>query len=937
MRVPDPVFLDWTIPTAEAAAEWLVRRAAPGDCVDLSGFLVLVSTRRAGRLLREAIACHAAPRGVLSPTIQTVAQWLMPRNPATAGPMESTLAAIQALRKLARHEFPTLLPRGMPFESFDEQRLFAREFLSLRAMLAEAGHSIESATERLPGHGDAERLRELATIEQAYLEELSRLGRVDRELQQLDTTHPPELPTALREIVLVAIADLSPLARNTLARIPEEVALHSLIPAPAESEELFDTWGHPVPSAWEDRAPGWNSFDTEVRLTARASDVATDLLASIPPDEPPSRAILEIGLLDRDLFAPLRTVLRSRGGELHNPEGEPIAKHWLPALLPEIATFLTERDLKSATDLFRNGAVASWLRSTSRQFDFDACLVDADEVQANHFPATAAEALRWCDERPHLHHALSALLDLEKQLRSKNWLSALREFLNAVVRAFHSTLGAQDLDALETAADATLSTLDAAEALAESQPRISCPDWLKLMHASLETARHYPEPPENSVDASGWLELQWSAAPHLVLSGFNQGFVPEVIPRSPFIGAGARKLLGLPTDEERAARDAYFLARLLAMRRPGRGRVDVQVLQVATDDSPRHPSPLLFAGTGDELPERVRRLFAEPRSARAEPPWHVGWTYELPALEIPRRIRVTGFARYLDCPFEFYLRFGLGMEPFDPTASEMDARIFGSLVHHALESFGRDASARDLTDPAAIRSALSAFLDTYVAASFSKPLSLPLTMQVESARRRLAAFATAQAEIRRAGWRIQQVEVDFADLLGAPWQIDGWEIRGRIDRIDVHEDTEALRILDYKTSDHAAPPATMHMAKVRSDWPPAYALIGDTAPDKHWTNLQLPLYHQLLVTTGRDPGKLSCGYFNLPKALHQTQLAIWEDFDETLASSAMRCARGVLNDIAQGRFWPPHSKVRHPEFAEWFEPSAEETIAADAAIRSFGT
>jgi hypothetical protein len=46
--------------------------------------------------------------------------------------------------------------------------------------------------------------------------------------------------------------------------------------------------------------------------------------------------------------------------------------------------------------------------------------------------------------------------------------------------------------------------------------------------------------------------------------------------------------------------------------------------------------------------------------------------------------------------------------------------------------------------------------------------------------------------------------------------------------------------------------------------------------------------------------------------------------DETCVAAAVKCARGVIESIRQGIFWPPASSLRHDDFSDlWFRDAAE--------------
>ena len=99
---------------------------------------------------------------------------------------------------------------------------------------------------------------------------------------------------------------------------------------------------------------------------------------------------------------------------------------------------------------------------------------------------------------------------------------------------------------------------------------------------------------------------------------------------------------------------------------------------------------------------------------------------------------VTALRDWLACPFRFYLARVLRLEPVDPAKSELDARDFGTLCHAALEAMGREPALRDCTDAAVIRDFLLAALDREATKTYGSELTLPLLVQLESARQRLS-------------------------------------------------------------------------------------------------------------------------------------------------------------------------------------------------------
>jgi ATP-dependent helicase/nuclease subunit B len=90
--------------------------------------------------------------------------------------------------------------------------------------------------------------------------------------------------------------------------------------------------------------------------------------------------------------------------------------------------------------------------------------------------------------------------------------------------------------------------------------------------------------------------------------------------------------------------------------------------------------------------------------------------------------------------------------------------------------------------------------------------------------------------------------------------------------------------------------------------------------------LQLPLY--LRARAAEFPGRVTCGYFNLPKASGGIGLSLWDDYSIALHESAMRCAEGACAAIRRGEFWPPNETIRaeRDEFATLFHHGVAESV-----------
>jgi ATP-dependent helicase/nuclease subunit B len=122
-------------------------------------------------------------------------------------------------------------------------------------------------------------------------------------------------------------------------------------------------------------------------------------------------------------------------------------------------------------------------------------------------------------------------------------------------------------------------------------------------------------------------------------------------------------------------------------------------------------------------------------------------------------------------------------------------------------------------------------------------------------------------------------------------------VRGRLDRIDRHEQTGRWAIFDYKSSESAKTPANTHL---RSG---------------HWVDLQLPLYRRLGTTIG-IPGDAELGYILLPKDTKKAG-AVVADWTPAQLQAADATLFDAAQRILSGEFWPPTTEPAslYDEFA----------------------
>ena len=922
-------FLGWDDAWLPRAAEWLGRDWAGPGPLDLSGVLVIVPTRQTGRRIREALAMFAAGRGgaVFPPRLHTPDALLAEgaTAPDVATQLEALLAWVEVLQSIDLEEFPDVFPVPPPRRDFSWAWSLAGNFHRLQSQLTEGGLGFADV---LPLSGEAfpetRRWEQLSELESRQTHVLRGRGLREPHAARRAFARVPPVPADIRGLVMVGVPDPLPLAVTALGAWSKVLPLDILVFAPGDEASSFDEWGRPKVDIWEHRPIVLPDFEQRVRPCPTAMAEAERAAAIARGYEEPD-GLVAFGVADPAVLPLLESELSRLAIETFNPEGVTYREEGFYVLLAALAALRREPTFEAVAALAR---CPDFLEALRMRFgpDFSAAgfLAELDELWSDHLPGDLRTATTLLEPAA---HDLARGLHLMVEIREALGRGDLVESANAALTLI---FGGRTFDrAIPSEARSVAAAAAWREVIAEcftarvQVPRFDATDAWGLALVLFGARRRAEAKPVGALDLQGWLELPWEDAPHLVLAGCNEGAVPESVVGDAFLPESLRERLGLKTNAARFARDAYMLVGIAAVR-ARHGRLDVLFAKESPNGDVLRPSRLLLQCVPGELPARVSLLFRPARAARPNIPWRRAWRLAPRRLPPPKRVAVTGLKRWLECPFRFYLSQVLRMEAVDLEKAELDALDFGTLCHAVLEALGREARLRDCTDEGELREFMLRELDRVALQRYGPNPTLPLVVQLESARQRLGRVAQLQAREREAGWVIDRIEWPFT------LDVDGLEIRGRIDRIDRHVESGAWRVLDYKTTDAAPTPQATHLRTLRAadgEVPP-WRRLETTGRPLVWTDLQLPVYLRALAGEIPPGAAVSGGYVNLPKAASGTAVALWAELEGDLRRAADGCVEGVVAAIRAGRFWPPAElpSDRDP-FAALFHHGAAASIA----------
>jgi len=924
------LLLGWDEPLTTKVVRYLL--PVPGS-VDLGSDLVVVPTRQAGRRLRETLArqCAAWGTALLAPRVVQPSFVAVPSGPGShvATPAQVLAVWADVLRVAGPSRFKGLFPTTPAAGEFDWAFRTGRLIHELRSTLAEGGLRIADVLNREgPAAEEPERWADLAALERRYLKQLMGLGLADPWEAEIQAASAPSMDPSIRRIVVACVPDPSAVMVRALAALAAERPVFVLVHAPESLADAFDAWGRPIPGTWEAREIAMPDESANLHVCASPGAQARCLLDLA--GEPLAVGSVAVGVPDAEVGAALTPLLEDRGIVPFDPAGRPLALHPLFGLLETFGELAATRTFQALSRLMRRSDLLDALART-HQAPAQAVLADLDRIHADHLPCAAEDAFtRRANTESPLGRTFAFIRQRLQAFAEQPFDEAVRGLLDAVYRG--RSIRTDDLDG-----QAFVLAAEGLNGLLEEMPasflKITGLDNGQALALLLERARrtaYYPEPAEAGVDLEGWLELPWNDAPVLVVTGLNEGFVPDGRLSDVFLPNAARARLGLRCDAERLARDAYTLTSMIEWRRTQGGRVCLLVGRTSAAGDPLKPSRLLFHCDDDTLVSRCGRLFRGAEDRRPNVPPSVSFPLHAEAvapaagrLPLPS-VSVSDFKAYLACPFRFYLQRILRLETVEARKDELDALDFGILIHEALSVLGTEASLVSERDADRVYAALVARFDREVRIRFGRRPPLTVAIQAEAARQRLLHAARIHVASVEEGWRMVAVEASVE------CRFDGVTLRGRVDRIERNERSGLVRALDYKTGEKGDPPEAAHFGTVR-ETTPDYARVEFGGRARAWRDLQLPLYRHLLAQSGDFPEAVTTGYFVLPRAVRDTKILPFDGLDAGQTAQAVACARGVLADLAAHRFWPPSEVAAdRDDFAPLFsvDPEAGFDVAA---------
>lgn len=910
-------FLGWDKPLVAQLMEhlWPQREAFPQ-------MMIVVPTAQSGRRLRETFAERG---GCLAPRVVTPSAFFAPQG-ETASRLVESLVWEQVLGEVDWSRYEALMPAGMS-PGVEVGAGMGRQLRSIRSQLSEVDLDISRVARRLGAeHPESERWQALAQLESLYRSEVRRLGGEDPQDAKRAAALAYAVPGGVTRIIIAGVPDPVQLSLSVWQRLAADTAVEVLVHAPESASGGFDPWGVPLHDYWAAAKldlPGGNDAITVCDTPSHQAEVAVKKAADLCQGlEEVSRRDLTLGVCDTALLPDLGRRFDKAGWDLYNPAGQSLAESGLIGWLTALREWILKDDVRSLSTLLPQVWTGRLVKKAPYSLSLNLARVVDMSLPQNTADFGKLKDAEWLSDHVSRERKVKeAAEDIEKACNALGYWrerfsiagasTAMREMLEIIMVG--------DVR-IESCLDEIASLLGEVGGLEKKARNVRPERWLAIIIQAMGSLRVEQERAERSLDAQGWLELSYEAAPNLLICGYNEGIVPELTAGDPWLSNSLRSLLGLKDNAARYARDA-FLTRSLVEGRHGSGRVEVLFGKRAAGGEPMRPSRLILSPEGAAQAERVQHAFQEAKVETQGAPWVRDWQLNLIEKEVAPRMSVTGLGQYLSCPFRYYLKHVLRMTKPEELREEWSAREFGTIVHEVVEAFGREPEVRDYTKAEAIEAWLVVKFDEILKSRFSEAMPLAVEVQSDSIRKRLGAFAKVQAVHRVQGWEIKEVEWDFELKLGEV------TFRGKIDRIDYYAELDEWMVWDYKTGKDALSPKSHHCSEVTARTTIPAHLAGDEAfiftgykmlkagptPRDHvWCNLQLPLY---AVAMQKLRGvRTGVGYIAMTPVLSDIGFCPWEDYVDSMTDAAEVAATRVGEMLRAGVFLPAAEKVKYDDY-----------------------
>jgi len=671
--------------------------------------------------------------------------------------------------------------------------------------------------------------------------------------------------SSLDNIFVVGIVDMFDRFRCAIKYLTENVNIISY-----GEIEWFDDQGGLLPDISFEKLD--EKILGNIRFGGTVADQAKEVINFLNELEPEySCSDIIVSAPDENIRQPLQQQLAELNLKSHDSVGNIFSQSELGILLKIVSDYLNEKSLENFLKLISHPVIQNYFFENndlfyaftkklikfasehiidemgSEMFNKNSELKEKiDEIESIFSSFHKKTTIKNCLEK--INIALVEIYEKVSPITSSNYLNSLEK-----QPAFH-------LEAIKKWNELSERILSSA---IEIKDKKNTAQTIKLMLQLIINEKLAPETETDTIDLLGWLEVPLDDAPVIILTGMNEGIVPESQTSHLFLPNNLRVKLGIQNNSKRFNRDRYYFRTVVE----NADNFLITAGKFSAAQDPLLPSRLLLDVSETEqalLLQKFCKMKTEEIqeiSSNNSSICKISSDEDIFLSEKVTELAVTKFKTYLNCPYQFYLKQEKKF-PSDELHRELPAYEFGNIVHKVLEIFGKSLLAKS-DNFREIQLFLKKLVEEEIEKRFGENPHPAILLQEDSMISRLNVFAFKQAERAKLGWEIidteEQLEIKF----------DDYKIKGKIDRIDALHTQKY--IIDYKTGE-----------------------VTINKKNENLKDLQLPLY----AFWGREKfGKLpEVGYFFISKKTNEIGLNKYELNDEII-DTAFKTAKEIFIKI----------------------------------------
>jgi len=302
--------------------------------------------------------------------------------------------------------------------------------------------------------------------------------------------------------------------------------------------------------------------------------------------------------------------------------------------------------------------------------------------------------------------------------------------------------------------------------------------------------------PLQGLQIMGLLETRTLDFKNVYILSVNEGILPAGKSQNSFIPNDVRKGFGMETWEHRDSIYAYYFYRLLERAENvkifyntvndafGKGEKSRFIDQLLHEYPLKNPQSIV-----EHKIFNIRPVFEKPQLISIEK------NDDIIGLMKTMTFSPTRLQTYVDCSFEFYLKYVLKLDEQEEVVESADARVFGTVIHKVLSRMYRPLRGKDLSE-----SDLEAMLGQYKQTIEEVYLEEMGKVDIGKGRnflycRIIETLIGTYLKNEKPGKMIIETEKDFTKWLA----FDDFQVNlyGRVDRIE--QRNGIVDIIDFKT------------------------------------------------------------------------------------------------------------------------------------------